>query len=352
MKNRGENMDFDDLDNMMDEYQQRPEKDIWEYAPKSVKATKGVMNKAAAITKAVAEVGRGAYEWYGYLVADSSNMEIARDIMLPPKQNVGGSHVKVEGEGTVAVLKEIEEYNRSHGTDYRIIGWIHNHANHSTFHSGTDDRNMWGLLETTSIETQKYVTDDLGLIEKEPAMSGKDDKLVIEGKGSDCDIEYSIDLKKIEALGVGKEDAKKIILQALDPSGMKIKEKHLIGFCYSIVVNNAGSKPHTEVAILEEGYVTKFRREAKRKTELEISEGDIELDIEELKKQIKEKMEFPSRWNFFREKEDPYSKQPYNQPQTEEKSGNYSNFMEFYENLQKKRKEEAKEKAKEDGKVS
>ncbi|MBI5355030.1 MAG: hypothetical protein HZB68_01090 [Candidatus Aenigmarchaeota archaeon] len=300
-------MEFDDIDDVLGK-PMTEEWDPWNYVPAKVTAKKSLIYKAAMVSRMVSEVGGGSYEWYGLLVADASNPRVALDFILPEKQEVGGSFVRVDGHYVRKAVDELDNKNVRNGTNYKIVGWIHNHASFSTFHSGTDDRNTMDLLGTTSNNTRGYVNKSMGTA---PRVSGlwEGDTFIIKGEEGSPDMSYKIDITKF-APSLGIDKAKNEIEKILSTPA-EMKEKIEIGFCYSIVVNNAGSRPHCEIAISAEGKLSNYKMEDKKVTELELVDDDSEVDEDSIRDMVKTCVSFPSKPKFWGWKQEEDEKKPW-----------------------------------------
>lgn len=273
--------------------------DPWDYSPTKVTAKNGVIQKAAAVSRMVSEIGGGSYEWYGLLVADASNPRVAVDFILPEKQEVGGSFVRVDGHYVRKAVDELDRENAQNGTNYKIIGWIHNHASFNTFHSSTDDRNTMDLLGTTAYNSREYVSKSMGTVPKGSGL-WEGDTFIIRGKEGSPDMEYKVDLSKFSlSTETAKKEAEKIL-----SAPTEMKEKVSIGFCYSIVVNNAGSRPHCEIAISAESSLSGYKMEDKRVTGMDLEDDDSVVDENAIRDLVKKCIDFPSKPKFWGWKQD------------------------------------------------
>lgn len=293
-------MGFDDMDELIGG-EMTKEWNPWDYAPSKVAARKGIIEKAAMVSKMVSEVGGGSYEWYGLLVADASNPRVAVDFILPERQEVGGSFVRVDGHYVRKAVDELDRKNILNGTDYKIVGWIHNHASFNTFHSGTDDRNTMSLLGTTAYNSREYISKSMGTVSKGLGV-WEGDAFIIKGDEGSPDMEYKIDLSKF-SVSMGKEKAKDEVEKILSAPA-EMKEKVSVGFCYSIVVNNAGSRPHCEIAIAAESTLSGYKMEDKRVSELDLVNDDSVVDEESIREMVKKCVDFPAKPKFWGWKQD------------------------------------------------
>ena len=288
------------------QHQEIAEADV---VPKVIKMTPKAMEKARLLGPEAARIGGGAYEWYGLLLANSDDPEfIVRDVILAPDQTVSGAHVQVDGVKVAKAMQEIKELNTKRGTNYCVVGWIHNHANFHTFHSGTDVDNFKTVLNSVSLNTESAVSAELSLIESKPDQALLEDRIKITGdRMLDGSVEYSIKdeaaaLALLEKYGVKPEmvDGKvaiKMLNDLLGVTKVAIKEPKIIGFAYSIVVNNAGDLPYSEIAVLEEFPISKKKiHKTPEEIPVQIVEvaDDITFTKEEVEKEIKDKLKFPS----------------------------------------------------------
>lgn len=83
----------------------------------------------------------GNNECYGFLLGSPKEAPgLVVEALLAPNQEATGAHAGITGAVAAEAKAEIE--NRG----YYALGFWHSHGNHTTFHSGTDDRNMERLI--------------------------------------------------------------------------------------------------------------------------------------------------------------------------------------------------------------
>jgi hypothetical protein len=113
---------------------------------KEIKITKPAFEKAQYIASRVEElneqIGRENYEIGMYMIGRNEDVLkgeiIAKDIYIGQEQVITPSHCDITPLGVMRTFREVRN-NKG-----RIIGWVHSHANHSTFFSGEDDETLKG----------------------------------------------------------------------------------------------------------------------------------------------------------------------------------------------------------------
>jgi len=294
-----------DLERLLLRQRNSNQKDL---LPSSIRITQGAKEKAFSIGPAVKRIGNSAYEWYGFLLGNiEDSQHIIREIILAQDQDVSGGHVQVEGVNVARANQEVKEINKVRGKNYQIIGWTHNHANFSTFHSGTDDNNHLAVLNSVSLNTEKGLQRRFALIERNAKQKLLDDRIVVNGEEiTDGSIEYllndenaAIELLKKYGVSLDGNNPRKLALELLNDilkvSRVDINEPKIYGFAYSIVFNNKGDNPHSEIAIIEEEVFTKKKKVSSKEIPLSVVEipDDIEINLEDIQSEIKNKIKFP-----------------------------------------------------------
>lgn len=293
---------MDEFDDLL-EGKEEQETSVWEYAPKKVKITSGVLDKAQYICQTVKEIGGNDYEWYGLLVAKENDIETACDIILPGSQDVTGSHVSVTGDDLIKAGEKVKKLNEYLDADdqYRIIGWIHNHGSFDTFHSSTDHRNTIEMLKKVRFDTSRPISANRALMKSPKDIKWKGDRLVIEGSPDEPIIEYALPMDELRAKGITKTEAKKLAENILAEKSMKVMESKKLGFCYSVVVNNRNDTPYSEVAVYEESGVSGTERIDKTRVELDVVNQDLPFGEEVLRAELEQSVKFPkSFWGGFK----------------------------------------------------
>jgi len=279
-----------------------------EIVPSVIRISPKAKEKALLLGPEVEKIGESAYEWYGFLLGNiEDSQHIIREIILAQDQDVSGGHVQVEGVNVARANQEVKEINKVRGKNYQIIGWTHNHANFSTFHSGTDDNNHLAVLNSVSLNTEKGLQRRFALIERNAKQKLLDDRIVVNGEEiTDGSIEYllndenaAIELLKKYGVSLDGNNPRKLALELLNDilkvSRVDINEPKIYGFAYSIVFNNKGDNPHSEIAIIEEEVFTKKKKVSSKEIPLSVVEipDDIEINLEDIQSEIKNKIKFP-----------------------------------------------------------
>lgn len=281
--------------------------------PKTIKISPNIKKKALLLGPLVEEVGGRPYEWYGFLLAYATDPDyVIRDIILARDQHViidPKLRVRVEETKASKTLLEIRKRNEERGTNYHVVGWIHNHGNLGVGHSPIDDVNILRVFNTVWLNTKIATHLPLKLIKSQPQQTIEDSRVVMRGDNlDDAVLEYNLpEPEKIEAIlkryGVNvPEDADKasiargIFNDLMLASELKVKEPAKIAFCYSVVVNNKGVEPYGEVAILKRGIISNEERLYGKKISLEVVdvENDIEVVRQDLVDEINATIIFPN----------------------------------------------------------
>lgn len=299
-----------DIDRLLARAMRKKQEQVQDVIPKEIKIAKNARLKSSpTLGKIVAEEGGSPYEWYSLMVARKNDPEyIVRDIVLPANQDVSGGHVQVNG----AEILKVNERLRS-STDLYVVGWMHNHAEFSTFHSGTDKANMELVLNSVSLNTEKSVHKNFELFLSKPEFKLEHGRLSVAGKElEDVVLEYSLKHpEKIEEMlqrfgiqlngRLAPEVALELLKELLSASELETKEPRIAGFAFSIVVNNEDSTPYTEIAVIEEDMLTKKKRTYnKERVPLTVVEvpDDITIDMNALRKEVKANINLPERPSF------------------------------------------------------
>src|SRR3989339_1989496 len=175
-------------------------------------------------------------ECYGYLLGDEKRKgRFVDDVYFAPEQTNSYAHTEISGETVIKAAKEIKPLGK------RVLGWWHSHGSLSTFHSGTDDRNLETVLNQVAPNN------------------------------------YLVREKQITAKLNGKE--------------VKVQVPYKIRFAYSLVVNASGAKPYAEVKVIEDCPFCGLMEHDSEKIEIrEIKYGNKTLDEAELEKEVKSKI--------------------------------------------------------------
>jgi hypothetical protein len=126
------------------------------------------------------------------------------------------------------------------------------------------------------------------------------------GKGADDGaIEYMMNDSRaaaelLEKYGIkpGKDPSRQaleLLNGLLGAASIDVKSPLLVGFCYSIVVNNSGTHPYGEIGVLERDAMTGKQRAYKKQVPVKVVEvpDDITFSREQLEQEISEKIRFP-----------------------------------------------------------
>lgn len=239
---------------------------------KSLKITEGALKKAQTYAVNIKRVLGKDIECYGYLITPNEFTDgVVRDIFLA-SQEADSMQVKLDIDDVIRAGKELK------AKGFKILGWWHSHNTMSTFHSGTDDENLFTILN--EIAPINFVE-----VKNEKEMFTKNAKTQITKEGlkiidNEKDIEF---IMKYDGT-IGNKTR-------MVSSTLKAPIK--VGYAYSMVVNSTGQTPHTEVAIKE--FCPLYLREKdeeKLKVPLEIikTKEKIRINENEIQKEIKKKV--------------------------------------------------------------
>ncbi|MBU0461713.1 MAG: hypothetical protein KJ574_03950 [Nanoarchaeota archaeon] len=278
--------------------------------PLVIPITKGAREKARLLGPLVEQVGKEPFEWYGFTLGDTGDEKaMIRDVLLTDKQEVQNGFVSVKGEKVAKASIEVQKMNQERGTDYQIVGWTHNHADFGTTPSHTDEENHRTVLNSVSLNTERYQRIPLKLIETDLETKIEGDSVMMTGQNAeDATLQYTFPKEEavqalLEKYGIRHPDAKqkafalRLLQDLLEAAKLDILETKITGFCYSIVVNNKGDEPHGQIIAVEENAITGGKKYMVKKAPLKIIEvdDDIEVSEEQLVKEIKERIVFPAR---------------------------------------------------------
>jgi proteasome lid subunit RPN8/RPN11 len=249
----------------------------------------------------------GSSECYGFLVSPiDSNDGIVYDAMLAPNQEVSAGHARIGGEAAAMAKEEIESKN------YKALGFWHSHGNFDTFHSQTDDNNMEHLMLSFARDTEEkekiipegYTEKDGKLIfrvgQKEIVVAQeKEDIRYLHGYNEGVYSELLIGMERDGKFFINDgnkriylDNAKNINVS--ENNGRTLKS---LGIAYSIVVNNKG-KHFAQIGISK--WCDSCERLETKTNEAELKmikvENDINFKKEDLKNEIKEKINRQGWW--------------------------------------------------------
>ncbi len=280
--------------------------------PQQIPITKGALEKAYMLCDAVKKVGKSSYEWFSFLLAQKSDPEcIIRDLLLVKGTLATMGHVTVPGEAHAQAAAEIKKINEEGGTDYYSIGWLHSHGNGTTYHSDEDERNFLQLLNTVRFNTQQQVPVRFELIESAISQRAENGQLILSGEQlEDAIVKYRIppeddfagllvkyglrphsEHPHIEK-NVPKEQFLNDLLSLLN---MTTEESSIVGFAYSIVVNEKREHNARLASAIEKPLSKPGKIEVSQwGTTLEIREveNDIVVDADTLEALVKERVQF------------------------------------------------------------
>lgn len=182
-----------------------------------VPITAACLKKIRRYSELVMEEKGSASELYGILTRKSNcneaGIELITHSFLAFDQRTSAGSVEVAPGGVLRTFKNIGERG------YHALGWWHSHGNFSTFHSGTDDKNLLTVLDLLAPHNQLTVYRKIS--------TGENVVALFERIKSNCS-----DAEAVEQL-----------------------ERHLktqklpVGFAYSIVVNAGRGVPYAEIGL-------------------------------------------------------------------------------------------------------
>jgi len=249
-----------------------------------IRITNGALEKAKTYASLIKEVHKHDQECYGFLLgkknADPVQAALVQDVVLAHDQDVTSASVRLDGAAVIRTAKEI----LSKG--YRVLGWWHSHSNFGTFHSGTDDNNLFTVLNqiapinSVKIHREKNVFNG--------ALKGrmKDGALTLGAEG---------DSKVLQLTSGSFAGAVANALSSIDIASLMIKWETKIGFAYSVVVNANGAAPYTEIATREWCPLCCVSHEEKQQVGLvQVAvENDVAIDKDAMAAEVKERVKVP-----------------------------------------------------------
>ncbi|MBI1969490.1 hypothetical protein HYS48_02240 [Candidatus Woesearchaeota archaeon] len=277
--------------------------------PTTVPMSKGTREKAHTICQIVKKVAGDSHEWFSFLLASKADpLFIARDLLIVKGTKAERGHVVVEGEHVAKASAEVQELNALLGTDFYIIGWLHSHGGGPVGHSFFDDGNFVQVLNSVRLNTEQAVPTRLDLIESRITKHVEDGKIILTGQDvEDAVIRYVLPKEEaFQALLIkyGIEKGKRIAVEreafladVLELVQLETAEPKIVGFGYSVVVNDRGEEPYALVGVVEEkvitgkGTVKKYAY--KTNVEPREVEKDVTADPQTLEAMVRERIQFP-----------------------------------------------------------
>ena len=245
--------------------------------------TSYTLEKARAYAK-LAKDRQGEFtECYGFLLGDANRRSrLANDIYFTPGQKVNAAHVLIPAKKVI----EAGRYIRKYLPDKKIIGWWHSHANFNPFHSGTDDENL--KIVTNQIAPTKY----LNIYEEKDFFNGEIRATRNNGSFYICDKHNNSRRLEIALQDLDGNPLKGIVI-----GRVKVRMPVEVGYAYSMVVNALGDRPYGEIASRRLCTACGKGEYKNKEVPVEVIDvGDYELDIDEMKKEVKEKIILPAQF--------------------------------------------------------
>ncbi len=194
--------------------------------------TQGAIDKAEHYAKKAYQKHKS--ECYGWLLTPrGGESAVVRDVMLT-KQYASGAHCEVDGE---SVIKSTSIAMRN---GYRLVGWWHSHASHEPFHSETDRKNSFDVLNVLQFTSYHMIADE------RDALHGPLETTVL----GDC-----IRIKEREGTGVLEVvvNGPFIIEHGSRVERVFYKNIKKVGYCFALTVNARKEKPVAQVALADNG---------------------------------------------------------------------------------------------------
>ena len=239
-------------------------------------------------------------EWRCELLGSRADKTYAvHDFLIPQGTIAEEGFFFVDGKVRRAASEELLQINKDQGTDYYLIGQLHSHGGGTPYHSPTDDTGFEQLMNKLKFETEHVVWAALPVIETQPTNAWSNDRFQIKGTNHtdgmiDCALPTNSELEKLvlTELGLSSDNIRAIIkkilenntpeetppaqtttleeslVQALkeqfipcarthalaktlvEPLRIRAYQPQKVGFGYSIVINDAGTTPYAEIAII------------------------------------------------------------------------------------------------------
>lgn len=252
----------------------------------------------------VKDVAGDSHEWFSFLLASKCDSTYTvRDLLIVDGTKAEMGHVAVEGEHVAKAAAEVRKMNEKNGTDLYVIGWLHSHGGGTPFHSTEDAGNFVKVLNSVSLNTEHPVYEELKLIESEVHRELAGGHVIISGQeADDARITFALpETPQLAALltkyGMHKvPPPEAFVAEMLDIMPMRTEEAIMVGFGYSIVVNDKKDTPYAEIGTVRTKTITGKKDTTTRRTKLKLVPGDLKIDRDELKAMVKARIEFPKRW--------------------------------------------------------
>ena len=276
--------------------QEEEEQESKTHVPSQVRISRGTLEKAWKTCEIVRKVGGMSYEWFSFLVASKADPEyVARDLILVPGAKVEPGHVAIDGTLHAKAARTVQTLNEINKTDLYIIGWLHSHGGGMPHHSEEDDGNFEQLLNTVYHNTKKPVWQPLHLIETKIRYEIKDGKICIVGSTPhDATISFPIPDQETLAKVLQQYDLKGEVanLEAftydlLSLMPMKVQEAKIVGFGYSVVVNDKKNTPYGKIGTVERNTISGSRDIEVSLNETKVEIVDLDHDVEFNERKIK-----------------------------------------------------------------
>jgi hypothetical protein len=231
--------------------------------PEKIFLTRYASDKAFKINELVRTLHQDSFEWYGFTIGTRDHPELICDLGLPRNTENIQQYTRVDAE-------MISGFQEGLPPDRIITGWIHSHGsmNFQGF-SSTDAANQLTVLDYVTarlrrpLAKKEIVIQDLALLAQE-AFSPQDLE-----KGNVC------------------------LITDVPVTSAQIWETVYGGFCYSIVVGDAGWH-HQEIYYKTRGILSGETRVSHQDAELVLVDTGrtlTESDITALREEVKEKIQ-------------------------------------------------------------
>lgn len=286
--------------------------------PLSIPFTEGAYKKADMIGPTIRDMTGEDLEWSAFLLAKKGDPKyIVRDLLIQEGQKIEGAHVGISGENIVKASNQVSKRNRREGSDFYVIGWIHGHGTFQLIPSSRDKRNFDMVINSVSLNTEQKMNSPLNLIETDIVRNLTNGKLVYSGEAlEDAVIEHILPKgQKLEEIlsqhGIQldpRENPLDLVRSILESIQTTHYQSNIFGFAYFVIMNNLHHKPYAAIGLKNEKAITRNSNTHLIEgldIEKVVAECDIEVDEDELKREIKEKVDYqwdkPSLiWSFFK----------------------------------------------------
>ncbi|MEW6387699.1 MAG: hypothetical protein AB1491_09325 [Thermodesulfobacteriota bacterium] len=231
--------------------------------PEKIFLSRYASDKAFKINELVRTLYQDSYEWYGFTIGTRDNPELISDLGLPRNNENIQQYTRVEAEMISGYQDELPPH-------LIITGWIHSHGSMDfKGFSSTDAANHLTVLDYVTARSKKPLAKREILVQNLALLVQEDFSPRDLEKGNVC------------------------LVTDAPVTAAQIWETVYGGFCYSIVIGDAGWH-HQEIYYKTRGILSGETRVSHQEAELVLVDTGrtlTELDITALSEEVKEKIQ-------------------------------------------------------------